>query len=270
MTHAISLHHVTAMEVSPPELVSIAAELGLRHVCLFTCITPETLSLFPVEWTPALRKETAARCADLDVTVHNLEWFDVTPDADEDFHRAGLELGASFGARTATTHVVDTDLARAADNFARFCELAGEYGITPCIEFTVMIGTPTLASAVKVIDLSGHANGGVALDALHLFRSGGTVDDVRALDPRYVRSVQISDGPSQRDPADYFDEAVFERMIPGEGEFPLQALLSVIPADIILDVEVPLRTRRQAGLNALDRSRLAVAGLRSMVQEPVR
>src|SRR5208282_618410 len=97
MTHALSLHHVTAMEVSPPQLVSIAAELGLRHVCLFTCVTPEAAALFPVEWNPAVRKETAARCADLGVIVHNLEWFDVTPQAQVDFHRKGLEIGAELG-----------------------------------------------------------------------------------------------------------------------------------------------------------------------------
>jgi len=269
MTHRLSLHHVTAMEASPPELVSIAAELGLRHVCLFTCVTPEAASLFPVEWTPSLRAETAARCADLGVSVHNLEWFDVTPEDNVDFHRRGLEIGAKLGARTATTHVVDTDPARAAENFARFCELTAEYGITPCIEFTVMIGTSTIGATVELIDRAGHKNAGIALDSLHLFRSGGSVAEVRALDPRYIRSVQISDGPRQRDASEYFEEACFARMIPGEGAFPLRELLAAVSPDMIVDIEVPLRQHQQNGLNALERCRLAVAGARSLVKEPV-
>lgn len=263
MTQQISLHHVTVMDVSPPELISIAAELGLKNVCLFTCITPETLSLFPVEWTPALIKETSARLKDLGVVAHNLEWFDVMPESDEGFLRRGLELGASFGARTATTHVVDTDPQRAGENFARFCDVAGEYGLTPCIEFTPLFGTPTLPTALDVIDRAGHPNSGIALDTLHLFRSGGTVADIAALKGKYIRSMQISDGPIRDfDMAAYGEETLFERMPPGDGGFPLVELVQYLPDGLIVDVEVPLRSLAQKGVSPLERARRAVDGAR--------
>lgn len=271
MSHALSLHHVTAMEVTPPELVSIASGLSLAHVCLFTSITPEAAPLFPVDWTPEVRRETRRRCDDLGVKVHNLEWFDVTPEAPVEAHRHGLELGASFGARTATTHVVDTDPSRAADNFARFCELAAEYGIAPCIEFTPIVGTPTLATTLDLIERSGAVHAGIALDALHFVRSGGTVAELRNVAPSRIRSMQISDGPlASPGLAAYTDETVFQRMVPGTGEFPLADLLGAVPDDLIIDVEVPLRAQREAGIDARERCRMAVDGARSVVRSAAR
>lgn len=269
MSHALSLHHVTVMEVTPPEVISIAADLGLANVCLFTCITPDAASFFPVDWSPAARRETAARCADRGVRVHNLEWFDVTREDSLDFHRQGLELGASLGARTATTHVVVDDAAEAGDRFAAFCDLAAEYGIAPSIEFTPLIGTPDLGSTLDVIRRADRPNGGISLDVLHLIRSGGTVADLRALAPGVIRSMQISDGPlgTATDLAAYGDETMFQRMIPGEGAFPLPDILSLVPTDIIIDVEVPLRAHRARGLTALERARLAVDGARSLLKE---
>lgn len=269
MTHALSLHHVTVMEVTPPEVIAIASGLGLSNVCLFTCIAPEAAAFFPVDWSAAVRKETAARCADLGVRVHNLEWFDVTEADNRDFHRRGLEHGAELGARTATTHVVVSDPAEAGDRFAAFCDLAAEYGIDACIEFTPLIGTPDLRTSIDVIDRANRPNGGISLDVLHLFRSGGTVEDVRSLDPRHIRSMQISDGPNGAvtDLAAYGDETMFQRMIPGEGGFPLVDILSIVPANLIIDVEVPLRAHQQRGVGPAERARLAVDGARSLLKE---
>jgi sugar phosphate isomerase/epimerase len=269
MTHTLSLHHVTVMEVTPPEVVSIAARLDLSNVCLFTCITPEAASFFPVDWSPAMQRDTASRCADLGVRVHNLEWFDVTRADAADFHRRGLDLGASLGARTATTHVVVDDPAEAGDRFAAFCDLAAGYGIAPAIEFTPLIGTPDLATTLDVIARADRPGGGIALDVLHLFRSGGTVADVRAIAPGIIRSMQISDGPlgTASDLAAYGDETMFQRAIPGEGAFPLTEILALVPPDVIVDVEVPLRANRERGVDAFERARLAVEGARSLNKE---
>lgn len=267
MSRALSLHHVTAMELSPPDLVSLASELGLRHVCLFTCIAPEAAEMFPVDWSARIVRETKARCVDLGVKAHNLEWFDVTEADQRDFHMRGLELGRSLGARTATTHVLVADPSEAADRFGEFCDLAAQFDIAACIEFTPIIGTPDLATTIPLIERAARPNGGIALDALHLLRSGGSVADIAALDPRHIRSAQISDGPMQKpDMAAYVDETVYERMIPGEGEFPLRELLAHVPADVIIDVEVPLRGHQQRGLGPSERARLAVDGARRVLQ----
>lgn len=267
MTHRLSLHHVTVMDVGPAEVVSIAAELGCQHVCLFTHVDPEALHLFPCMWDGALLREVVRRCSDTGVTPHSLEYFNVYPDINLDIYRQGLEIGARLGARCATTHVRDSHPRRAADNFARFCDIAGEFGISPAIEFTELAGPGTLGAAREIVATANRANGGIALDTLHLFRSGATLDDVAKLEPRFIKSVQMSDGPLRLQNAnDYFNETVFERQIPGEGEFPLAELARLFPPDMVIDVEVPLKSHLDRGSSALERARLAVEGARRVLR----
>jgi len=270
VTHPLSLHHVTVMDVGPAELVSIAAELGCHHVCLFTRVDPEALQLFPCAWDSATLREVAQRCAETGVSAHSLEYFDVYPDSDLDSYRQGLGIGAQLGARCATTHVKDSEPQRAADNFARFCDIAAEYGISPAIEFTELAGPGTLGAARKIVESANRVNGGIALDTLHLFRSGGTVDDIAKLNPQLIKSVQMSDGPMRlKNVNEYFNEAVFERQVPGEGEFPLRELARFFPPGMVIDIEVPMKSQLNRGLSALQRARLAVEGARRVLRDPI-
>lgn len=266
MKHPLSLHHVTAMEVGPAELVSIAAEIGCQHVCLFTQVAEEAKALFPCDWPPSVRREVKQRCDDTGISAFSLEYFDVFPGIDLNDYRQGLEIGAELGARCATTHVNAEDTAWAIDNFAKFCEIASEYGISPSIEFTSLAGPPNLQSAVQIINAADCDNGGIALDTLHLFRNGGCVADIAALDKRLLKSVQISDGPlSLTAGLDYQCETLFERQIPGMGEFPLRELSAHFPDGMVVDTEVPLNSLRDSGVDALERARLAVQGTRNLL-----
>jgi sugar phosphate isomerase/epimerase len=270
MTHPLSLHHVTVMDVSPAELVVIAAELGCKHVCLFTHVAPEAQQLFPCRWDSATIKEVTQRFSDTGISAHSLEYFDVYPEFDLDIYRKGLEIGAQLGAHCATTHVKASDTQHAADNFARFCDIAGEFGISPAIEFTPLAGPATIGAARDIVERANRTNGGIALDTLHLFRSGGTIGDVAKLSPRLIKSVQISDGPLRlKKDSDYVQEAVFERQIPGDGEFPLRELVKLIPPGMVIDVEVPLQSFRSRGVSALERARLAVDGARRVLRSAV-
>lgn len=267
MTHPLSLHHVTVMDIGPAELVTLAAELGCQHVCLFAHVDPEALPLFPCTWDDETLAEVSRRCSDTGVTAHNLEYFDVYPGVDLDSYRRALAIGARLGGRCATTHVKDPDPQRACDHFGRFCDIAAEFDICAGIEFTRLAGPDTLAGASEIVTGANRANGGIALDTLHLFRSGATLDDVAGLNPKFIKSVQISDGPLQlRNGTDYFNEAVFEREIPGKGEFPLRNLVKLLPPGIVVDVEVPLRSYLNRGVSALERARLAVDGARSVLR----
>jgi len=268
VTHPLSLHHVTVMDVEPAELVTIAAELGCRHVCLFTRVDPEALKFFPCVWDSETLAEVTRRCADTGVSAHSLEYFEIYPGVNLDAYRLGLEIGAKFGAQCATTHVQDSEPQRAADTFARFCDVAGEFGISPAIEFTTLAGPATLDAAKTIVEGANRINGGIALDTLHLFRSGGTVGDIAKLDRRLIKSVQMSDGPRRLPhPGDYASETMFERQIPGEGEFPLRELARLFPPSMVIDIEVPLRSHLNRGLSALERARLAVEGARQVLRD---
>jgi sugar phosphate isomerase/epimerase len=270
MRHPLSLHHVTVMDVGPAELVSIAAELGCQHVCFFTRVAPEAASLFPCSWDNDTLRLVERRCADTGISANSLEYFSVYPDVDLNTYRRGLEIGAKLGARCATTHVKDPDQQRGSDNFARFCDIASEYGISPAIEFTALAGPATLSAARDIAQGAKRSNGGIALDTLHVFRSGASVEDIAKLDSLLIKSVQLSDGPLQlRNYDDYVNETLFERQVPGEGEFPLRELVRHLPAGMVIDVEVPQQSLKNRGVNALERARLAVSGARRVLGDTV-
>ena len=125
-------------------------------------------------------------------------------------------------------------------------------------------GCNSLARAAYFIDAVGRPNAGIAVDALHLVRTGGTPGDVAALAPRYFAYAQVCDGSGLALSSDYLPEAL-DRLIPGEGDFPLVPLIEALPLATALDVEVPSPRRAAAGIPALERARQAVAATRRLL-----
>ena len=56
------------------------------------------------------------------------------------------------------------------------CDAAGERGLRVCIEFVPCTGVPDLATAWRVVDESGAANGGLLVDMMHWHRQPGGPD----------------------------------------------------------------------------------------------
>jgi sugar phosphate isomerase/epimerase len=254
----LSLHHLTVREVSPPALVEIAAEVGLRQVCIFVRAPSRALDLFPLVADEPTRRDVARRMAHTGVAVHNIEVFSLTPRTQVETFRATLEVGAALGAKRATALVNDADDSRALQTFAAFCQLAGEYGLRVGIEFMAFAAVDTLDKAVRLLAEAGQANADLAVDALHLQRTGGSVDALAALDPALVGYAQICDAPLDMPRERWFDEAVEDRLVPGTGELPLRAFLAALP-DCVIDLEVPSRQLQARGLDAMERTRLIVA-----------
>ena len=90
-----------------------------------------------------------------------------------------------------------------------------------------------------------HPNGAVLVDTLHLARSGGSPDDLRAVPSRLLPYLQVADAPAappgpERDTLR--EEALHGRLLPGEGELPLEATLAAVP-DVPLSAGAPLGAR---------------------------
>ncbi len=257
----LSLHHLTALDVSPAALVSIAADLGCAHVCLFTQVQDATRAMFPCVDSDAAAKAVAERCAATGVTVHNLEYFPLPAGVDLEAYRPALERGARLGAARATTHIHDPETDRALGAFAALCDLAASCGLRIGLEFTAFSTIRSLAEAVAVVEAAGIANADVVLDALHYVRGGGTGEDLPGLAAR-VGYAQLCDGPAAISEADRLHEAVSERALPGDGVFPLAALTGALSPGVVIDVEVPQAARMAAGVPARERARLAVEATR--------
>jgi sugar phosphate isomerase/epimerase len=122
---------------------------------------------------------------------------------------------------------------------------------------------PDMKCAMAVVDACGSSNVGLLVDAFHLNRSRGHVDDVPAYDPRFGY-VQLCDirGSIPADMDDILHEARAERLFPGEGECDLLGLLRRLPAGIPISLEVP--TTRQ-GLSAEQRAQRAIDATRKLL-----
>ena len=263
---ALSLHHLTALDVSPADLVSLAAELGVEHVCLFTQVEPATAGLFPAV-SAANSSEVRARCAATGVTVCNLEYFPLTAGVDLSLYKAGLDIGAALGARRATCHVQTGEPEHGIDLFGRFCDLAAEYGLEVGLEFTGFSQCRSIGAAAAIVEAAGRANGGIVADALHLFRTGGTPGDV-ARYAHLINYIQVCDGPAEQTPEGYFAEAVHDRLRPGSGVLPLAAFAAALPPRVVAAVEVPQTRLRDRGVSVLQRTSMAVDAARRILARP--
>jgi sugar phosphate isomerase/epimerase len=74
---------------------------------------------------------------------------------------------------------------------------------------------------------AGRANGGVAVDSWHFFRSGADWEALRSIPGESILGLQLDDGPAAPE-ANLIDATLHDRLLPGEGEFDLTGLLGVL------------------------------------------
>ena len=260
----LSLDHLTVLDVQPPELVIIAAELGVPLVSLFTQL-PVKAELPLV--TEVNKTETLRRMKETGVGLGNMECFNLTPEAVVENFRPAVALGAELGATSLVAiNAWDPEPQRAQENFAKLCRLGAEYGLKVNVEFISMGQVRTLSDAVRFVTGAGEPNAGITVDVLHLVRTGGTPAELKAVDPRLIGYAQICDGPLMMDQEKWNFEGFEQRQSPGEGEFPLAGFVAALPPGITLGVEVPSKSLREAGVVPAGRARRAVGATQALLR----
>ena len=242
----ISVHHVTALDLSVELLIDVAAASGCDHLCLFTQ-QPGDLATLPVIGDSVL-SGVRRRMDDAGLTALSVTSFPILPGLDADSYKAGLARGTALGATIANARVLDPDLSRAADTFARFAELCEIAGLAGCIEFTGYNRPAALAEALALVRHAGR--GAVTVDPLHIVRSGVPWHEVEALSAEQIGYVQLCDGMAAGAEDDYLREQISDRLPLGEGEFPLAELLAVVPAEMPVTLEIPCQRLREQGYDA--------------------
>ena len=241
----LSLDCLTLLDQPASELVHIASRVGYGGVSLWVQapILPFGLLVEPTHDT-ALRRALA----ETGITVGNLEVFNLAADHPIEAFRPALSFGASLGAATATAiDFGDRGVDEIAERLAAFHRLAGEYGLGVNVEPISMSQTATIGDAAALIRRAGADDCGIVLDMVHFVRTGSTVADITALDRHAIRYVQLCDGPIPIAEDALGVEAMEERLAPGDGDFPIAAVIAALPDDVPLAVEVPgfLRRRTQ-------------------------
>jgi sugar phosphate isomerase/epimerase len=263
MRNPLSLHQLNALDADPVELIHFAGRLGAPYVCLFTHSTSPDF--------PAVTRQTEhAVMAALEaakVQVYNAEYVAIAPDMDFAGLSEAFALSRRIGARRMTVHAHDVDEARAIDNFRRVCRLAADEGLAIGLEWTaVNLAIHSLEGAARFLERAAEPNAALAVDLLHLMRSGGTPAAVAALPPALIGYAQISDGPRERSLQDYAaTELIVERLPPGDGALPTADFVAAVPRGVVIEVEAPQAAARAAGVSAFDRCRRSVDAARRFV-----
>tara|TARA_R110002033_G_scaffold22819_5_gene54714 strand:+ start:3470 stop:4276 length:807 start_codon:yes stop_codon:yes gene_type:complete len=265
--HKLALHQITMMEDGPEGLVRFAAGAGLDGVCLFTA-TPLDASgrdMFPVV-DPATASSFRRLLRDHDLRIINAEYFPVMPGQDVAAYLPAIALAAELDAKRLVTHIHETDGQRAGDQLSKLCTIARGHGLAVGLEFTGFAGgCNSLASAVALHGRVDQPNLGIAIDALHLIRTGGSLADVQEIDPAIIVYAQLCDGPDLHIAEDYIAEAM-NRMIPGEGVFPLRDLVALLGPHVDIDIEVP-RHALSPGVEATAWAERAITASRALFAE---
>lgn len=260
----LSLAHLTVLDASPAEVVSAAASAGFDAVGL-RLRQPPGVGAPPTPGDGARVGAALERLNQTGLSVLDVEvlWIDEQTRA-ADYHDL-FEAAARLGAENLLAMSGDPNSKRLVQTFGEVCQDASGYGLNVCLEFAVFTAVRTLREAERVVRASGEPNARILIDTLHLFRSGGSPEDVVQVDPSLLGYLQFCDatavGPS--DPADCRVEARTDRRYPGEGELPLQALLRVLPANLPIAVEAPCKA--YAHLSVESRASLALDATRGTI-----
>jgi sugar phosphate isomerase/epimerase len=264
----LGIEFISVMAMPPVEFVALAAGLGVSRIGIAAAPITANPHGF-AEWNlladAALRRDTRAALADHGVTVALGEGFLMMPGIEIADSAGALDVMAELGVPRVNSVVMEADRARAFAQFNRFAEMAAERGMAATIEFLPLAWPATLAETVAFVRDAGAPNGQVLVDAMHLFRSGGTADELAAVDPALIGHVQLCDVPMPARNPDYGDEARHERLTPGDGDLPLADFIAAVPSGLTIGLEVPMFAKAQAGIGARERLTPAIVAARELL-----
>ena len=124
-----------------------------------------------------------------------------------------------------------TDWSAAVEGFRTLCEVAGDRGLQVSLEFVPGTGVPDLATAWRVVDDAGAANGGLLLDMMHWHRQPGgpDFDLLEQIPGERIPYVQLCDTVTRAVADDaYMAEALTDRRLPGDGDVDIARLLATL------------------------------------------
>jgi sugar phosphate isomerase/epimerase len=208
-----------------------------------------------------------AAMRDRGITISLGEGLTIRPGVGARDHEADLDLFCELGVEVINTVSMDPDLGRTFDEFAVMAEMVAARGKHTTTELAPSLTVGDLPTALAAVRHVGRPDFNLLIDTMHVIRSGSTIADIAALDPALIGYVQLCDAPLTPRFESYFEESMFERMVPGEGELGLRELLAVLPADRVYSLELPLRSEAKAGIGPHERLGKCVAAARRLLAE---
>jgi sugar phosphate isomerase/epimerase len=265
----LGIEMLSVFGMPPIEYVHLTADLGCRYITVgmvgFAPIKALGYPAFSLRDEPSLRKDLLAVMDDRGVSISLGEGLLIAPGIDVRSYTADLDVMAELRIPRINTVSLEPDRARTFDELAGLTALAAERGINTCVEPVVGLSIADLPSAIAAVEYVDRDEVSVLIDTMHVARFGASADDLRSIPPERIGYIQLSDTTMQKRMKHYAEEAMFERMAPGEGELPLLEMLTALPQDRVVGLEIPMRSRAEAGFSARDRLLPCVESARSLL-----
>jgi sugar phosphate isomerase/epimerase len=266
----LAVGFLSVFALPPVEFVNLAADLGCRYISTIVQgqpLVPLGFPPFSLKDDVALRKNLRAAMNDRGVTISLGDGFLVLPGGEMRNFCTDLDVLAELGVPRINVVSLDPDLSRTFDQFAALTELAAQRNIETDVEPVPGLTVGDLPTALAALEYVGRPDFRLLIDTMHLVRSGSGAADLMALDPEHIGYAQLNDTTLQPRIENYMEEAMYERMVPGEGELPLRDILSALPPEIVIELEVPRRSLALAGVGPIDRLRPCVEAARRLLTE---
>lgn len=264
----LGIEMLSVFGLPPVEFIALSAELGCRHISTGLSSfgpSPHGYAPFSIRDDAQLRRDMIAAMRDTGVSISLAEGLTVQAGASVTRFAGDLDIFRELGAARINTVSMDPEAGRTFDEFAILAEMAADRGMVTTTEFAPGLTVPDLPTALAAVAHVGRDDFRLLIDTMHLVRSGSGPSDVAALDPAVIDYVQVSDATLAPRFDSYFEEAMFERMVPGEGELGLASVLAVLPPDRVYALEVPMRSKALAGILPREAMAQCVAATRQLL-----
>ena len=261
----LAMAYLTLGDIDPFELVEAAARGGFKSTAIrLTGHAPgDNWGFNPREPNQRHRMRTLADVAG--IALVNASTYRFVPGVSVEDYDPVLETCAELGIGTITANSFAGERAEVAALMQAVAERAALLGIRIAIEFIPVSKVRTAEDALALVLATGSDNVGILVDALHLWRSGGSVRTIEDLPSDRLFAVQLCDGPANAPQPDQLAMEMRKgRLLPGAGEFDLRGLMQALPAGIEVEIEAP--NARFDSLTPADKARLVHNAARSFLE----
>lgn len=256
---------LTALSLNPAQLATQAHKAGYNAIGLrINPISPGSVA-YPFKAGSKEIREFKALLNDLGMRVNGVDGFALNSNTDPKQYAPIFEACGELGIKSLCICGDAPDKPRFAAMFAQLCDMAAPYGFRVDLEFMAWRTIGTLEQAYELVKMADRPNGTIAVDSLHLYRSGGTAADIDKIPVRYLGDIHLCDavktapidqklidlvraGKADLDSTSgtpkgfegLVTEARAGRLLPGDGELPLLDFLQHMPSKCAIGVEVPV------------------------------
>ena len=256
---ASGVHDGNPPEVSPPDMVRIAADAGYNSVGLW--VAPGD------NWHHNTAGEVAAALHETGLIAIDVEVIWLQPGGKPDpLHHQIIALGGEVGAKNCLIVSSEPDREVTKHLYEDLCIHAERAGMRACLEYMAITEVKTLDDALDVVNAVDHPAGGILVDPFHHERVGHEPEKIREIPERWLSYAQLCDMPGRgviTDADAYFADAIDGRLAPGEGSIPVAAMTRALPADLPISLEIRSRYYRERYPDHVERARVILERTRA-------